>query len=433
MDLRKQGAPKKESRAILAPTGPFAELGETQIPGDQIAALRSLYHQNPSMQAARSILLGQLLSSGIVVRRKGEDVALTESFAKHLEGVWLPFARQVFDELMVQGFVAISIEEETPEPFAALLEKRKGGKRPRGQPNVIPVVTEPGTVQVSFLRAGRNGYARRYAAKSLAPGIAYGFDDEIGIFVRGHPDSSGNIRSPVATCFNSASFVAALMELALQAEVVRARTLLVTQVAQRPGHTGTAPLSAADLFYDSESRALQQADAQGEAQEQATSLNLLTKLCARLNQLQTTNQPGSSGPPPAAHAPPEVPPRLFTLPEKQQLAPAPQQPQSRTDLEALLRQSNDAVCASFGVPASVIFEGARPPLAPHRDAPADRRRAPQASSPPTRCRSCRCARRPLPALRTSHCLLPPAAPQHHRRLPLHHYELHPHQLLPCVL
>lgn len=353
MDLRKSGAPRSGA-TLLSPHGPFAELGETQISDDQIAALRALYYQNPSMMAARSILVGQLLSSGIVVRRKGEDVVLTEGFAKHLEGVWIPFVRQCFDDLMVQGYVTVSIENEAPGPFSGL-QKRK---RKSNVVNLVPCVTEPGTCQVSFVRGGRNGYQRVYTAKSLAPGVSYGIDDQIGIFVRSHPDSLGNITSPVATCFNSASFVAALTELALQAEVVRARTLLVTQVPPRGDRGGSAPIDAANLFYDSESRALQSSDAAGEAEEQAASLSLLTKLCARLNQLQTHNQQQHSGAPaPAAHVPPEVPPRLFTLPEKQVLAPTPQQPQSRTDLEALLRQSNDSVCAAFGVPASVIFEG----------------------------------------------------------------------------
>jgi len=338
----------------LSPIGPFAELGETQVAGDQIDALRALYHANPSMQAARSILLGQLLSSGITVRRKGEDVSLKESFAKHLEGVWLPFARRVFDDLMVQGFVTVSIEAELPEPFEALKKK----KRAREGTNLVPCVTEPGTCQVSFVRGGRNGYQRMYGAKSLAPGVSYGVDAGIGIFVRSHPDVVGNATSPVSTCFESASFCAALQELALQAEVSRARTQLVTQVAPRMGTASGGPLDAANLFFDSESRAIQSNDEADGAQQQAANLSLLTKLCAKLNQLQTYQQQGGAGPSAAVHAPPEVPPRLFTLPEKQVLAPSPQQPQARTDLEALLRQSNDSVCAAFGVPASVIFEGA---------------------------------------------------------------------------
>ena len=180
MDLRKGGSPRSGGAMLGAP---FAELGETQVSADQIASLRALYFHNPSMMAARSILVGQLLSSGIVVRRKGEDVVLTESFAKHLEGVWIPFVRQCFDELMVQGYVTVSIENEAPPPFSGLKKR----KRKSGAANLTPCVTEPGTCQVSFVRGGRNGYQRIYAAKSLAPGVSYGVDDQVGIFVRSHP------------------------------------------------------------------------------------------------------------------------------------------------------------------------------------------------------------------------------------------------------
>lgn len=53
--------------------------------------------------------------------------------------------------------------------------------------------------------------------------------------------------------FQSASFISALEELALQAEVVRARQLLVTQPQTRS--TGSQNLDPANLFFDSESRA----------------------------------------------------------------------------------------------------------------------------------------------------------------------------------
>lgn len=53
----------------------------------------------------------------------------------------------------------------------------------------------------------------------------------------------------------------------------------------------------------------------------------------------------------------QIPPRLFTIPEKQQLVPNLRAPESRNDLEALMRVVNDQICASMGVPASVVFEG----------------------------------------------------------------------------
>lgn len=349
MDLRKHGTVKRDRPALQH--GPFAEMGEVMVNLDHIRSLRTLYTQNPSMMAARAVLLGQLVSSGIVVRRNGRDVPLKESFAKHLEGTWLPFARACFDDIMVQGYVSVSIEDEAPPPFGHLVNR---GKRARMSTNKVPVVTEPGSCQVSFYCTGRNGYQRVYRASSQSHQAAYGNDDQIGIFVRSPPDSSGNPTSPVSTCFESASFVAALQELALQAEVVRARTLLVTQIPSRQNNLG-GTLSASDMFYDSESRALHDSDAQGDAQNQAESLNMIMKMCARINQLQSHNQTDSNGSAPMpTYAPPEVPPRLFTLPEKQMLAPAPQQPQARGDLEALLRQSNESICAAFGVPAAVM-------------------------------------------------------------------------------
>ena len=365
MDLRKEGARTKKplngSTRFGTPLSSiaFSSVGEVRVNGDQMNAYRHLYHTSPSMQAARCILLGQLLSSGIVVRRKGEDVQLTESFSKHLEGYWVPFVRKCFDDLMIQGFVAVSIEEELPEPFSGLGAPPGKRKRPdqegKRTANLVPEVCEPGSYDVSFVLGGRAGYQRKYSVTSLAPGNQYGKDDDVGLFFRQHPDANGNVFSPVACCFEQASFVAALLELALQAEVVRSRTQLVTQSVPKQTNVSSS-LDAASLFFDSESRAIHQADKTEEAVEQAAALSLVSKLCSTINRLQTRGDEGAprSGVP--VHAPPEVPPRLFTIPEKQQLAPPPRAPEARSDLEALLRQSNEAVSAAMGVPASVIFE-----------------------------------------------------------------------------
>lgn len=69
------------------------------------------------------------------------------------------------------------------------------------------------------------------------------------VFFRSHPDAAGNVCSPIATVFQSASFISALEELALQAEVVRARQMLVTQPVMRT--QGSQNLDPANLFFDS--------------------------------------------------------------------------------------------------------------------------------------------------------------------------------------
>jgi hypothetical protein len=69
------------------------------------------------------------------------------------------------------------------------------------------------------------------------------------VFFRSEPDAGGNVCSPIATVFQSASFISALEELALQAEVVRARQMLVTQPTTRT--QGSQNLDPANLFFDS--------------------------------------------------------------------------------------------------------------------------------------------------------------------------------------
>ena len=55
--------------------------------------------------------------------------------------------------------------------------------------------------------------------------------------------------------------------------------------------------------------------------------------------------------------PPELPPRMFSVPDKQTVVPGVRPPEARSDLVELARMVNDHVCASMGVPASVVFEG----------------------------------------------------------------------------
>lgn len=177
------------------------------------------------------------------------------------------------------------------------------------------------------------------------------------IFFRSHPDAAGNVCSPIATVFQSASFISALEELALQAEVVRARQMLVTQPISRT--QGSQNLDPANLFFDSESRAVQ---ASASAEEDATvaqNLAIQAKMMATINRLQTTDtnsgRPGGSSTVPA-HVPPALPPNLFACPGNAHQAPT-------------LRCKPLTVCAlSFGRQAA-----GRPRRAPARGALRPRR------------------------------------------------------------
>jgi hypothetical protein len=117
----------------------------------------------------------------------------------------------------------------------------------------------------------------------------------------------------VATVFQSASFISSLEELALQAEVVRARQLLVTQPAMR--NQGNQNLDPSNLFFDSESRAVQASAASDEDTAQAQNLATTAKLMQVINRMQTTDQAGRERPAASGgvtHVPPPMPPQLFT-------------------------------------------------------------------------------------------------------------------------
>jgi len=363
--------------------------GEVRISNDVLYALNHLYHASPSIQAARTILVGQLLSSGCVVRRDGRDVPLKDTFARHLHDVWVPFAKTVIDHFLQFGFCVVSLEEEAPPPFANFIKGKEmaaqsemgpdanGDDNRRKDPpnqseiraqqrplptaadgmmrtpkraiaavtapvNLVPVVPDVGQCELSFVYTGQSNYRRQYRIFSTNSDSVYKQDFSSEVFFRSHPDSAGNICSPIATVFQSASFISALEELALQAEVVRARQMLVTQPVTRT--QGSQNLDPANLFFDSESRAVQASATAEDDAAVAQNLAIQAKMMATINRLQTTDtnggRPGGSSAVPA-HVPPMLPPNLFACPERQQIVPGIRPPEARSDLVDLMRVAND--------------------------------------------------------------------------------------------
>ena len=213
LELRKRGkrkdpqtqASKKQRGRLGDPLNAIdaGSPGEIRISSDNMIAISHLYNSSPSIQAARAILMGQLLSSGVVVRRGGNDVELKDTFSRHLEDVWTPFARAVVDNFLKFGFVVVSLEEEGPPPFANFIRGKqlaavsqmgpqnerdaskreaptaseaRARKRPmtddsrldarivapkRGQ-NLVPVVPDLGQYELSFIHTGETNYVRQY-------------------------------------------------------------------------------------------------------------------------------------------------------------------------------------------------------------------------------------------------------------------------------
>jgi hypothetical protein len=301
-----------------------------------------MFQSNPAVQAAKTVLSGQLLSGGISLRKNGSDVELTPAFKDHLNEVWLPFAQDVIDCFLKWGHVVVSYEEHEDElRRASLLAKRRkvepvqsqrGGKSkaskavaqaPVEPPVIVPIVPQLGTYEVAYRMGGRQGYKREYLVYSNHPGTGTREDEEARVIVKQHPDQVGNVNSPLASVFELGSFVSAIMELAVVAESSRARPRMVTQMRKKDA----SALDPSNLFFDSESRAVQAGADADESAAQARALQLQQQMCDMINRLQTKqsgpdhdmNSFGGAGTSKmvgkSSYAPPEVSPTLFNLPK----------------------------------------------------------------------------------------------------------------------
>lgn len=323
---RSSGQRKLASRSPKDLIGPSIGLAVSGRPGEfrlnsaQIGAIEALFNTHPAIFAAVSILKGQLLSGGIVLRRGGKDVELKAAFSQHLDEVWLPFASAVIDSFLKFGYVVVAYEEDL-ESLAAQSKKRRKDGLAGQQQNLIPLVPPIDTYDVAFVMGGRCGYQRQYLCYAMSPSQATKVDDEVRIVVRSHPDSAGNVNSPMSTIFDLGSFVAALVELALTAETSNCRPKLWTQPRAVQKSNG---LDTSALFFDSESRDLAAGRDTEESALQAQNLALQQQLMKSINKYQHMGVSGAdvntrsfSGglTAPTSHVPPEVSPSLFCLPK----------------------------------------------------------------------------------------------------------------------
>jgi hypothetical protein len=354
---------------------PHGNGAERRVNVEQAHALEHLFQGSPAVQAARTVLSGQLLGGGIALFKDGEEVELQPAFREHLSQHWVPFAQDVIDCFLKWGYAVISYEEDEEEvQREALLAKRRKlaeppPTRPRSSkaakaadkaqarpPLIVPIIPALGSYELAFKMGGRVGYRKTYLVYTNAPSLGTREDEEARVVVRQAPDAVGNINSPLASVFELGSFVGSLTELALTAESSRARPHLITQMRKKD----TQGLDPSTLFFDTESRGVQSNIDNSESQAQAKALQMQTAMCAMINRLQTQSAPQASSSSIAhktSFAPPEVPPSIFNIPKEQESVPGISSAESRGDLESLMRIASEQFCSAFGVPADLIFSG----------------------------------------------------------------------------
>ena len=395
--------------------GPTATLANTGKPGEkrmnrqQIESIQHLYNTHPAIAAARAVLHGQLISSGIVLKRDGKVVELTPTFKHHVDEVWLPFASDVIDSFLKFGYAVVVYDEDD----SSLLRQRQrrltaATGRTSEVSNLVPIVPSVDTYDLSYVHAGKAGFRRKYLVHNMTPGANSRVEEDARVIIRSHPDANGNLNSPMSVVFEQGSFVSALTELALQAETTNSRPRLWTQMRAPKGNQTLDPQS---LFFDTTSRDLQNSQTNEDSSGQVNALALQQEMCKIINRLQTTSAApgldintgsfsGGGGSGSKSHVPPEasvlrtrtlgpltqthscfgrynplclwfpkvrVPahaltatldPTMRACAAEQELAPsAGSMPQTRGDLEGLSRLALEQIAAALGVPADLIFNG----------------------------------------------------------------------------
>ena len=382
--------------------------GNTQyVNGQQMTSLENMYYSHPAVQAARSILHGQLLSGGIVLVRDGSVMktvrfgqtdshgnrmhGITEDLAQHLQQHWLPFAREAIDAFLKWGLCPVvfdvvqedrtlaeavadmktnvHVADSSTSGINDITRRRQHIRATQGlqfpgsvhttqsAPVFAPHVPHSDTYTVGWRNDGRNGYRRRYFIENNAAGHATCEDAAAFVAIRHHPDPTGNVNGPLASVYEIGTFVQSIVELAFTAEITRCHPSIVTQMAK---HDKSNDLTSASLFYDSESRALNDEQENSESVAAARALEAQRTFARLINDFNIRGSLGGSTARNGTSAmfhPPDIPPKLFTLPKDQEMAPHAQVPQPRGDLEALVRLQIDQFCGALGVPASLLFEG----------------------------------------------------------------------------
>lgn len=332
LSVRNRGKRVASKRKGAEPfnVGPSIGLASTGKPGEfrlnmnQMEAIQQLYTSSPAIAAARSVLRGQLLGGGIVLRRGGEDVTLKPEFQRYLSSKWLAFAGDVLDSFLCWGLCVVAYDEDLDLKRQAQRVATKGAKP---EPVLAPMVPPRECIEIAFRQTGKMGYTRQFIVYCMAgPVHVTKTDDDARVFIRQQPDAVGNVISPMATVFEMGAQIQALNELALTAEITLARPRIWTQ--ERVKKDGQQ-VETQNLFFDSESRQIQtDLDNSGNA-EQTRSLAMQTQLVALINRLQqskTDNPNGfdhvrgsfsgkgvASGS--TSHVPPEVAPSVFNVPK----------------------------------------------------------------------------------------------------------------------
>lgn len=361
-----RGGQNRKKRPLFTPgiSNKFID-GENSVGTEQLTSLQNLYETHPTVMAAASLLEAQILKSGLTLQRGGQPIECSPEFQDHLDSHWTGFTQKLVRHFQIAGFAVVTYEQPPAECATSRFQRvqRRGSAAEARRmaealfaPPKVPYVAPFRSYRLSWAMGGRMRYVREYRVYPIDHTGGFEPDDDAVLHIYQDPDDFGNVNSPMAAVWKTANFVDGLVEQAAIAEPVRAQPPLVTELEQRQQRDG---ISSSDMFFDSASRDIGRSQQDEENLANAHALQTQVRLCNMINRMTGATAPGAgasigAGAGGATHL--TVGGRLLTLPERHRAVAGPM-PQTRTDLEPLMRWSTEEMCVAMGVPASLVLEG----------------------------------------------------------------------------
>lgn len=205
------------------------------LSSDDLLTLQRLALDEPVVRACTRILTAACLSSNIELRRGGAKVELKKQFERHLAQHFASFTADCIHAMLCWGFVPVVLVPPPKAPFDM-------PDKPQADRNLLPQVCDVSVTQVVI---NRDGMSRSYELQTLQ-------GDPISrsaVIVHDAPSHDGTINSPMAALRAPLLGMQQLQENALQAEAVRSRLLIATQIVPRLSKEDPA-IQAQNLFFD---------------------------------------------------------------------------------------------------------------------------------------------------------------------------------------
>jgi len=325
----------------------------SRLPADEAAAIHHLYNTTPVVYMCRRMLVSSLLSGGIQCEQDGRPAS--EAFQAVLQRHWIPFVRDLIDAYFMFGFCPVRVVK-TAKPA------RRGEKA-----CLIPIVPPFGVYDAEVRVDPSDYHQTLHFLPKRGATVEGGEDANVHMLVS--DDGMPNVvctthRSRVSTLVAQFRWMERMKTYALQAEHIRSHPPLITQDSpdKRPINETVASEAFADpveLFAEHEERRYRKnASNMNALRQQRSMVADLNRTRRAEDQVHVVGFGEGAGSVTLAQTYED---NTYHVPDGTQVAAQAPMPQARADLTDLERMRVDVVCATFGVPKSLIMtESGRP-------------------------------------------------------------------------